>query len=331
MRKSRRGIWLIILVPCFVPFLGAACALDEGTVISLSAPGDAGGTTSIDATTGDGATGDGTTGDSATRDGATGDGATSDDAATISDAAADAADAADAGGDSGPSELIYASTATDLYAIDPAARSATHLGAFSGCGNPVFVNDIAVDPSGTIYGLVRSDTTTTGAGLYTIATNGTCTLKHTLVDDANHPAGIAFTAAGTLLAARDDSKDLVSINATTGHEAVVKGNAFPDTPTNDLVCNATRCWATFTSGNCGASATGDCYYSLNTDGTNATQLGGTGPTDIVGLAYANGKMYAFDNNIYEITIGTPPVATQITVAGAAASGWSGAGSKPTFP
>jgi hypothetical protein len=309
MRQGRRGVWLTILVPCFA----AACGLDDGTVIGLSGePSDGGGSTSLDAATGDSATGDG--------------------AATISDSAADAASAADTTADSGPIvELIYGATATDLYSIDPAARSATHLGAFSGCGNPVFVNDIAVDPSGTIYGLVRSDTTTSGAGLYTIASNGTCTLKHTLVDDDNHPAGIAFTAAGALIAARDDTKDLVSIDVGTGHEAVVRGNAFPDTPTNDLICNATRCWATFKNNNCGAPAADDCYFSLNTDGTNATQLGGTSPADAVGLAYANGKMYVFDNNIWEITIGTPPVATQITVTGAPASGWSGAGSAPTFP
>jgi hypothetical protein len=310
MRRGRCAVCLTVLVSCSA----AACGLDDGTVIGLGGePTDDGAPTSLD--------------------GATGDGATGDSAATLSDGAADAANATETGADSAPAiELIYGVTATDLYAINPAARSATHLGAFSGCGNPVFVNDIAVDPSGTIYGLVRSDTTTSGAGLYTIASNGTCTLKHTLVDDDNHPQGIAFTAAGTLIAARDDTKDLVSIDVGTGHEAVVRGNAFPDTPTNDLICNATLCWATFSNNNCGVPAADGCYYSLNTDGTNTSQLGGTSPADAVGLAYANGKMYALDNvgGIWEIAIGIPPVATQITVTGAPASGWSGAGSAPKF-
>jgi hypothetical protein len=308
-----RGILcgVCIALPC----LAAACGLDDGSVIvDESTEPDAG------AGGGDAALFDGQIGDSAT---------------TASDgAAADGAIRGDASADSGPVvELIYGATASDLYAINPAARTATHLGAFAGCGNPVFVNDIAVDPSGTIYGLVRSDTTTTGAGLYTIAQDGTCTLKHTLVDDDNHPQGIAFTAAGTLLAARDDTKDLVSIDVGTGHEAVVRGNAFPDTPTNDLVCNATLCWATFSNNNCGAPAADGCYFSLNTNGTNATQLGGTSPADAVGVAYANGKMYTFDTAgpIWEITIGTPPVATQIAVTGAPLTGWSGGGSAPTFP
>lgn len=314
MRRFRFGIWLAGFSACSI----VACGLDSGSIVGENASnGDSNG--------GDGSVSAGSDGSGATGDGSSTTGSDSGDAASTS---------GDSGSDAGgpPPELIYGNTSTDLYEIDPAARTATHLGAFSGCGSPVFVNDIAVDSAGTIYAIVRSDTTTSGSGLYTVARNGACTLVHTL-SDANHEQGVSFTAGGVLLAARDDNKDLVSVNTTSGAESSVRGNAFPDVPVNDLVCNSTICWGTFPGSNCGATGDNACTYSFATNGTNATQLGIAAPGDAVGLAYANGKMYAVDTNgpIWEITIGTPPSAVQISVTGAPTSGWSGAASSPSFP
>lgn len=219
---------------------------------------------------------------------------------------------------------VFGHSDNTLYRVDTVTRAITEVGTFNGCTN---VNDIALDETSSIYA-------STATELFYVETNtGNCTRIAT----GTFPNSLSFVPAGTLEADREtlvgfQGGDYVRIDQKTG--AVTKVGAIGGglQSSGDIVsAKGGKTFVTVTGPGCSDS---DCLIEIDPKtGALAHNWGPIGKTQVFGLAFWAGDLYAFTNagELVLVTIDTGVlVATPIPITNAPKT-FRGAGSTTSAP
>lgn len=216
---------------------------------------------------------------------------------------------------------FFGHTGTTLYRVDPVSRATTAVGNFDGC---TYINDIAIDKRGVIYG-------TTGTSLWTLSgVDAHCTL----VAKGTFPNSLSFVPANVL--APDETlvgfegADYVRIDTTSGVKSKVGAMAGGYTSSGDVVSVINGPTYVTVKGN----GCGDCLVEVDPKtGSITKNWGDVGHVDVFGIAFWAGKVYGFanDGTLFEAAFTNGAVqATTIPVSGPALA-WAGAGSTTAAP
>ena len=233
----------------------------------------------------------------------------------------------DSGGPSGPAEVFGHSDNT-LYKLDPDTKAIATIGTFKGCDDSVI--DIALDASGTIFGV-------TSSSLYKI---DKATASCSKIASGIFPNSLSFVPAGTLDPSSEalvgyDTADYVRIDPTTGAKTTVKANALPN--------------GMYSSGDIVSVKDGPTYLTTRGTGCNATDClllvdpktgsmikneGAVGFSSVFGLAFWAGTIYGFSSNgkLFSVSLAGGLKSTEIKIPNAP-NGLSfyGAGSTTSAP
>jgi len=219
---------------------------------------------------------------------------------------------------------VFGHSDNTLYRVDTVTRAVTEVGVFNGCTN---VNDIALDESSSIYA-------STATELFYVETNtGNCTR----IAQGTFPNSLSFVPAGTLEADREtlvgfQGGDYVRIDPKSG--VVTKVGAIGDglQSSGDIVsAKGGKTFVTVTGKGCTDS---DCLIEIDPKtGALAHNWGPIGKTQVFGLAFWAGDLYAFTNagELVLVTIDTGVlVATPVPITNAPKT-FRGAGSTTSAP
>jgi hypothetical protein len=228
--------------------------------------------------------------------------------------------------------VVYAETAHSLYQVDPTNPTSTTKicdfgGALAGTTSAKAVNDIAVDLTGQLFAITKTD-------LYSI--NGsTCSATHLAALGASGTTngfnGLSFDAQGHLLAANDIG-DVKLIDVATGSVQTAGSFGGHFTCSGDIVTLSTGVvYATAKDTSCTGSSCNDKLVSLNPGfGYQATLIGDIGYAGVFGLGYWDGTLYGFTRNGQSIQI--DPVTGAGTLLGTQSTlTFFGAGTTPLAP
>jgi hypothetical protein len=198
--------------------------------------------------------------------------------------------------------VVYASSDTDLYTVDPATLNLTHQCTFSGLPATTTgttpVTDIAVATDGTVFGVTEK-------ALYRIdpATCAT-TLVSTLSTSTQKWVCLAFTAGGTLVAA-DNLGDVATIDPSSG--AVTPAGSF-----NGYGCSgdiiavddaAQTIYASATDPSCVGTTCDDLLVTLDAaNGYAAHVVGHIGARGVFGLGYWASNIYGYTHSGAQLKI-----------------------------
>ncbi len=238
----------------------------------------------------------------------------------IGDASPDAPVFATDSGRPRPPPEVYGQTASALYRIDPVAHTNALVGKFQGC---TYVNDIALDQNGNLYGV-------TGNALYTISTQSA---RCTLIANGTFPNSLSFVPQGTLDSANEAlvgyvGGDYVRIDTTSGMvtKVGVLGGGFVSS--GDVVSTIGGATYVTVKGN----GCADCLVEADPKtGALVKNWGDVGHTDVFGVAFWGGRVYGFanDGSLFEMTLANGAVSS-ITLS-SPANAWAGAGSTTSAP
>mgnify|MGYP003374786238 CR=1 FL=1 len=216
--------------------------------------------------------------------------------------------------DTGPSldqTIVYAHSATLLYAVNPRTNALRTVGTFtfaSGDRNNHVMNDIAVDADGTLVGSTQD-------ALYRINTStASCTLIAPLPDGnfvglTYLPVGVIPNTTGEVLIGGVSGGDFWRIDATTGRATrlgQLHRNSTEYALSGDFVSIAgAGTFATVRATNA-SSTSSDQLASVNPSTGEVNILGNTGFDRIFGLAYYRNTLYGFtrDGEFISINIRT---------------------------
>lgn len=190
---------------------------------------------------------------------------------------------ADAGPLPPPSGVVYGHSSTTLYRIDTGTEAVTKVGDFVGCGH---VDDIALDESSTIYA-------SNGAQLLIVENN---TARCTRIADGAFPNSLSFVPAGTLGATETlvgfEGASYVKIDTASGAKETIGqlGGGFESS--GDVVSvKDGKTFLTVKGPGCA-----DCLVEIDPKtGSITKNWGPLGATDVFGLAFWGGDVYAFDD------------------------------------
>ena len=219
---------------------------------------------------------------------------------------------------------VFGHSDNTLYRVDTVTRAITEVGTFNGCTN---VNDIALDETSSIYA-------STATELFYVETNtGNCTRIAT----GTFPNSLSFVPAGTLEADREtlvgfQGGDYVRIDQKTGVVTKVGAIGGGLQSSGDVVsAKGGKTFVTVTGQGCSDS---DCLIEIDPKtGALAHNWGPIGKTQVFGLAFWAGSLYAFTNagELVLVTIDTGVlVATPIPITNAPKT-FRGAGSTTSAP
>ena len=180
-----------------------------------------------------------------------------------------------------PSGLVYGQSSTYLYRIDTASHAVSEVGFFAGCGH---VADIALDETSTIYA-------SNGAELFIVENN---TARCTKVAAGAFPNSLSFVPAGTLDAKETlvgyEGGNYMKIDTASGKTEKVGelGGGFESS--GDIVSvKDGKSFLTVKGPDCA-----DCLVEIDPKtGAMTKNWGALGLTDVFGLAFWGGEIYAF--------------------------------------
>ena len=219
---------------------------------------------------------------------------------------------------------VFGHSDNTLYRVDTVTRAVTEVGTFNGCTN---VNDIALDETSSIYA-------STATELFYVETNtGNCTRIAT----GTFPNSLSFVPAGTLEPDREtlvgfQGGDYVRIDPKTGVVTKVGAIGGGLQSSGDVVsAKGGKTFVTVTGQGCTDS---DCLIEIDPKtGALARNWGPIGKTQVFGLAFWAGDLYAFTNagELVLVTIDTGVlVATPVPIMNAPKT-FRGAGSTTSAP
>lgn len=214
---------------------------------------------------------------------------------------------------------IWANSSMKLYRVDPATFAVTTIGNFD-AGEEM--TDVAVTPNGVLYGI--SFTT-----LYSInMTTAKATALVSIGGSGNN--SLTFLQNGKLLAA-DSSGDVKVINPTTGSVTTIGNYGNGLSSSGDLVSiqNGTMYGISSTKAGGGDASNSNVLIRVNTTSGVATAVGGTGKSQVWGLAFASSKVIGF-TTAGEILQIDPLTGASSVVANKGVTFW-GAGQSPNVP
>lgn len=190
------------------------------------------------------------------------------------------------------SGLVYGHSSTTLYRIETATRNVTEVGFFAGCGH---VADIALDETSTIYA-------STGAELFIVENNtGRCAR----VAGGAFPNSLSFVPAGVLGPKETlvgfEGGSYVKIDSASGTTEKIGelGGGFESS--GDIVSvKDGKTFVTVKGPGCA-----DCLVEIDpATGALTKNWGSLGRTDVFGLAFWGGELYAF-TDAGEVVLVTP--------------------------
>ncbi len=219
---------------------------------------------------------------------------------------------------------VFGHSDNTLYRVDTVTRAVTEVGTFNGCTN---VNDIALDETSSIYA-------STATELFYVETNtGNCTRIAT----GTFPNSLSFVPAGTLEADREtlvgfQGGDYVRIDQKTGVVTKVGAIGMGLQSSGDVVsAKGGKTFVTVTGQGCSDS---DCLIEIDPKtGALARNWGPIGKTQVFGLAFWAGDLYAFTNagELVLVTIDTGVLVTTPIPITNAPKTFRGAGSTTSAP
>ncbi len=199
----------------------------------------------------------------------------------------------------------------NIYTVNTSTRVATLLGS-TGVGE---MTDVAVDPSGNLWGINFSN-------LYTInSSTGSATLVGALGSGSFN--ALVFDSAGVLYSA-GASTSLYTVNTSTG-AATSLPNSMGYTSSGDLEFDSGG--NLYLSGN----SSPDVLVGVNPLNGQGTLIGSTGIYSLYGLAYDGGTMFGFaGQDLYSINLSTGTGTNLGSISGIVGSyiSW-GAGTHPS--
>jgi hypothetical protein len=206
--------------------------------------------------------------------------------------------------------LLIGDSTNHLAWIDPTTGTVSRTLGVSGTDGTLF--DIAVAPNGTLYGLTAST-------FYSIDTNtgqATSIGRHGI----SNGNALVFDSAGTAFAMGRNGTELYTIDTGDGAATAVGGPRKGAGSSGDLAFDA--------SGNLYLAGYGkhqDSLLNINAATGAQTAVGRTAVTDLYGLAYFGGVMYATSGtNIYAMDLATGVLGTAVSFAGQGISAAYGA-------
>jgi hypothetical protein len=238
-----------------------------------------------------------------------------------------------AGGSGGSAEhsYIYASSDIYLYRIDTATLGpgvvVENVGTFGIV--PDRMTDIAVSPSGVMYGITWHDGASPNK-LWTIDAN---TAAPTYVADIQGSADVAltFTADGSLLGA-DKGGRMFRVDTTTGLSTDI-GEWGGLGASGDLVGSTDGALYGFADAGGSASEAVNTLVMVDEATGVASEIGSTGFANLWGAAFYCGTLYGFgaDGDLLEIDVKTGQGTLLAGKIPSAKSGFSGAGASLSSP
>jgi hypothetical protein len=228
------------------------------------------------------------------------------------------------GGSMVPPTEVYGQTAAGLFRLNPVTKEVVKVGNFEGC---IYVNDIAIDQSSTIYGVTANQ-------LVRIDRNAA---KCTLITMGAFPNSLSFVPAGTLDKTSEalvgyEGADYVRIDTQTGKKTKVGQLSGGLTSSGDIV--------SVIGGDTFLTVKGqgcqDCLAQIDPKtGDLVMNYGPIGFTDVFGLAFWGGRLYGFTNDgtLFEVQINNGVLSTmEITIPNKTPDLlWAGAGSTTSAP
>lgn len=181
-----------------------------------------------------------------------------------------------------PQGEVYGHSDTVLFAVNAGTREVREIGPFQGCTH---VADVALDESSNMYA-------STGAVLWLIENN---TARCTKIRDGAFPNSLSFVPAGTLDPAKETlvgfvGGDYVRIDPATGTVTKVGelGGGFESS--GDVVSvKGGKTYLTVKGPSCA-----DCLVEIDpTTGAMTKNWGPLGATNVYGLAFWGGELFAF--------------------------------------
>jgi hypothetical protein len=218
-----------------------------------------------------------------------------------------------------PALVMYAHSASDLYAVDTTTMAETHVGPFVWPAPIMFdsMTDIAVNQTGEIYGIsftrvYRVDRAT-----------GACTHLSDLATNYNGlsfvPAGVIDPIAETLVGTSLDG-NLWKLDPMTGVATLIGPYGGGLQSSGDIVSVAGVGTAATVKP---PGSTTDWLALVDPTSGAATLVGDTGVTDIWGLGWADGALYGFTATNQFVRL--DPATGAATVMGVGTVSWWGAG------
>jgi hypothetical protein len=228
------------------------------------------------------------------------------------------------GGPIAPPTEVYGQTAAALFRLNPLTKEVVKVGNFEGC---IYVNDIAIDRSSTIYGVTANQ-------LVRIDRN---TAKCTVITTGAFPNSLSFVPAGTLDPSAEalvgyEGSSYVQIDPQTGSKKKIGSLSGGFTSSGDVVSViGGQTFVTVKGQGCN-----DCLAQIDPKtGDLAMNWGPLGFSDVFGLAFWGGKLYGFanDGRLFEIQLENGvAVSTEIDIPNRTPDLlWAGAGSTTSAP
>jgi hypothetical protein len=180
-------------------------------------------------------------------------------------------------------QTIYATSATDLYQINPSDWSETKIGSY---GVTEHMTDIGMTPDGNLYTVSSTSlyhiNRTTGAATFVIKLTGSLNNAITFLNDNRL---LAADASGMLKVIDPVAKTVTNIGSY--------GNGY--TSSGDLVAvgDGTMFGVSANAFGGASAATNNILVKVNTSTGAATAIGPTGFGDVFGLAYYKSRVIAF--------------------------------------
>ena len=179
---------------------------------------------------------------------------------------------------------VYGQSDDTLFRVDTDSHAVANVGYFQGCTH---VADIALDQDSNLFA-------STGVALYYVETN---TARCTLVKTGSFPNSLSFVPAGTLDPSSEtlvgyQGGDYVKIDTKSGEVTKVGSLGGGFDSSGDIV--SAKGGKTFVSVK--GPGCSDCLVEVDpTTGALTKNWGPIGKTDVFGLAFWAGDVYAFTN------------------------------------
>lgn len=219
---------------------------------------------------------------------------------------------------------VFGHSESTLYRVDTITRSVTEVGTFNGCSN---VNDIALDESSSIYA-------STATELFYVETNtGNCTR----ISTGAFPNSLSFVPAGTVESDREtlvgfQGGDYVKIDPKSGAVTKIGSIGGGLESSGDIV--SAKGGKTYVSVRGTGCSDSDCLIEIDPKtGSLARNWGPIGKTQVFGLAFWGGELYAFTNagELVLLTVDTGKLEAKPIAITNAPPTFRGAGSTTSAP
>jgi hypothetical protein len=182
---------------------------------------------------------------------------------------------------------VFGHSQTTLYRVDTVTKAVLSVGDFNGC---TYVQDIALDESSNIYG-------STGAELVYIETN---TAHCTRIAAGTFPNSLSFVPKGTVESDHEalvgfQCSDYVKIDPKTGMVTKIGAIGGNLESSGDIVsAKGGKTFVTVKGKDPSGVVCADCLIEIDpTTGKLVKSWGPIGRTDVFGLAFWAGDLYAF--------------------------------------